>query len=246
MRGVILAAGRGRRMGSLTDDRPKCFTTLQGRTLLDWQIAGLRGAGASEIAIVTGYAAHVFDGLADHRFVNPRWAETQMVRSLETAAPWLEAGPALVSYSDIIYEPETAMALSQHPGDLVISYHPAWRRLWELRFSDPLADAETFETDADGRLRAIGERAASMDQIRGQYMGLLKFTPAGWATVAAHLDTLEVRARDKVDMTSLLNQLLRAGVRIDTVAARGLWLEVDTESDFRLYERLLSEGWRLD
>lgn len=246
MRGVILAAGRGRRMGTLTDDRPKCFTVLEGRSLLDWQLAGLRGAGAGEVAVVTGYAAHVFEGIGDRRFHNPRWAETQMVRSLECAAPWLETGPTLVSYSDILYEPETASALASHPGDIVISYHPAWRRLWELRFADPLADAETFETGADGRLIAIGERASSMDQIRGQYMGLLKFTPAGWATVTALLGGLEPLVHDKVDMTSLLGRLLRAGVRIDTVPARGLWLEVDTESDFRLYERLLADGFRLD
>ena len=34
MKGIILAAGRGSRMGVLTDERPKCLTELAGRTLL--------------------------------------------------------------------------------------------------------------------------------------------------------------------------------------------------------------------
>ena len=45
MKGIILAAGRGSRMGVLTDERPKCLTVLAGRTLLEWQIEAMRKAG---------------------------------------------------------------------------------------------------------------------------------------------------------------------------------------------------------
>ncbi len=35
MKAIILAAGRGSRMGMLTDAQPKCMTLLRGKSLLD-------------------------------------------------------------------------------------------------------------------------------------------------------------------------------------------------------------------
>ena len=42
---VILAAGRGSRLKSETDERPKCLTEVGGRTLLEHQLNLLFGAG---------------------------------------------------------------------------------------------------------------------------------------------------------------------------------------------------------
>ena len=38
---VILAAGRGSRLGALTDALPKCLTVVAGRALLDWMLDAL-------------------------------------------------------------------------------------------------------------------------------------------------------------------------------------------------------------
>src|SRR5580698_7533591 len=122
MRGLILAAGRGSRMGTLGDDRPKCMVELDGRPLLDRQIAALRRGGVNEIGIVRGYRAEVlnFPGLV--YFDNPRWAQTNMVMSLTAAASWLRTGPVIVSYADIFYRGDVVHALAQQPGALVISF----------------------------------------------------------------------------------------------------------------------------
>ena len=46
-RAVIVAAGRGSRMGALAEGRPKCLVEFLGMRLIDWQIAALRQALAS-------------------------------------------------------------------------------------------------------------------------------------------------------------------------------------------------------
>src|ERR1700677_5101455 len=122
MRGLILPAGRGSRMGALGDDRPKCMVELNGRPLLDRQIAALRRGGVNEIGIVRGYRAEIlnFPGLS--YFDNPRWSQTNMVMSLTAAASWLRAGPVIVSYAYIFYRGEVVRALAQEPGALVISF----------------------------------------------------------------------------------------------------------------------------
>ena len=61
-RALILAAGRGSRMGKETALKPKCFTILHGKRLLDWQIESLKASGIDEISIVTGYKTEMFEG----------------------------------------------------------------------------------------------------------------------------------------------------------------------------------------
>ena len=243
MRALILAAGRGSRMGQLGDGRPKCLVELNGHPLIERQIAALRRGGMNEIGVVRGYRADMIDFPGITYFGNERWAETNMVMSLVAAASWLRSGPVIVSYADIFYRSELVRGLSGAPGRLVISYDRAWRRLWTRRFTDPLADAETFQIDAAGQLLEIGGKTARIEDIEGQYMGLLKFTPAAWGAVETLLSTLEPPVRDRLDATGLLRRLL-AGKKlpIATFGTDGQWGEIDNPEDVTLYQNMVREG----
>ena len=239
MRAVILAAGRGSRLGPYTVDRPKCLVELRGRSLLDRQVSALLAAGAEEVAVVAGWRAELFAGRGLTVFVNERWADTTMVESLATAASWLREGPVLVSYGDIVYSAATARALASAGQDLAIAYDPGWRELWERRFAAPLDDAETFRLDDRGLLAEIGGRPASVAEVQGQYLGLLRFTPAAWALVERVLRTEAARG---ADMTGLLRFLLRAhDVEIGAVPVSGPWCEFDHPSDIEVGYGVLDE-----
>jgi choline kinase len=114
--------------------------------------------------------------------------------------------------------------------------------LWTRRFDDPLSDAETFRTDGTGNLIEIGRRTTKIDDIEGQYMGLLKFTPEAWRAVEAVLAAVDAKARDSMDMTTLLRALLDSGFPIKTVGIAGQWGEIDSSSDLELYEKMIREG----
>ncbi len=242
MRAIILAAGRGSRMGPLCEERPKCLVELANKPLIERQVAALRSGGAEAVAVVRGYRADMIELSDLTYFYNERWAETNMVMSLAAAAEWLTSGPVIVSYSDIFYRGALVEELAATAGDLVISYDRSWRSLWSSRFADPLADAETFQTDASGRLIEIGSKTDKIDEIKGQYMGLLKITPRGWRDVEMLIDSLDARARDRLDMTSLLQSLLRRNVVIGTLGTDGQWGEVDNPSDLAVYDRMVREG----
>ncbi len=229
-------------MGGLTEERPKCMVELGGRPLLEWQTAALGIAGVKDVAVVTGWRKELLENRVATTFHNPRWAQTNMVMSLACAAPWLETSPCIVSYSDIFYPPGAVSALAACGADIAITYDPDWLSLWSRRFSDPLSDAETFRTGASGKIIEIGNRATSLDQIKGQYMGLLRFTPAGWKTVTAYLSTLNPDARDKLDMTSLLRGLIGGGSAIQSVGISGRWGEADTVEDLALYQDDYNRG----
>lgn len=234
MKGIILAAGRGQRLGSLGQDRPKCLLELCGRPLLQWQRDALERAGITDLGLVCGYRAEQLPQQGWTRFLNSRWSETGVVTSALAAGAWLKSGPCLVSYADIIYGPDVVAALCETPGDIAITSYSRWRSLWEARFSDPLHDAETFKVDRGGRLIEIGRRANHLDDIQGQFMGLIKFTPNGFRCVLDYLERLGSPA-ERLDMTSLLQGLITVGVHVQTQTVSGLWYEVDSAADAYLF-----------
>lgn len=242
MKGLILAAGRGSRMGALTQDAPKCLVRLGARTLLERQLESLRTGGCDTVAIVTGYRREVLEPFADSAFHNENWAATNMVSSLFCAQEWLVRDKVVVSYSDIFYSPETVARLVAAPGDLAISYDPNWYDLWAARADDPLADAETFRRDTLGRVTEIGQRAMRREEVQGQYMGLLRFTPSAWGAVCAAVSILPEERQARLDMTSLLSLLIARDVAIQSVPCVGLWGECDTASDVALYETWIKNG----
>jgi L-glutamine-phosphate cytidylyltransferase len=242
VRGIILAAGRGSRLGLLGEGRPKCLVELAGKSLVTRQVAALRGGGVSEVGIVRGYRGHMIQLPDVTYFENPRWSETNMLSSLRAAADWLRAGPTIVSYGDIFFRRQIVRELVESSGDIVIAYDRSWRALWTHRFEEPLSDAETFRIDASGRLLEIGRRARAVKEIEGQYMGLLRIGPAAWRVVEDLLETVDREIRDRLDMTGLLGRLLDQGFPIGTVGTEGQWGEVDSASDLALYEGMIRGG----
>jgi choline kinase len=236
MKAIILAAGRGSRMKNLTDERPKCLVELRNKALLDWQLEALRAAGINEIAIVTGYKRELLVGRGLVEFHNPRWAETQMVSSLICAEALLQAEPCIVSYSDLFYSPAAVQSLMACTWSLAVAYDPNWLELWTQRFGNPLLDAETFRLSPEHTLAEIGNKPKSLDEVQGQYMGLLRFTPKGWAEIVRLLATLAPSEADRMHMTGILQRVVSAGrVAIGAIPYVGEWGEVDSEDDLSLY-----------
>jgi choline kinase len=237
VKAIILAAGRGSRMKSLTDERPKCLVELRGKPLLEWQLESLRAADISDIAVVTGYKRELLAGRGLSEFHNPRWAETNMVSSLACAESWLQGEPCIVSYSDIFYSPVAVQSLINCEATLAVTYDPNWLQLWTERFGDPLLDAETFRLSATHTLAEIGNKPQSVDDVQGQYMGLLRFTPEGWAEVVRLRAELSPQQRDSMHMTNTLQRVIDAGrVQIEAVAYTGEWGEVDSSEDLSVYQ----------
>jgi choline kinase len=253
VKAIILAAGRGSRLGNLTEALPKCLARLSGKPLLEWQLEALNTAGIDDITVVRGYRA---DCLVDPRYAvldNPDWAHTNMVETLACAESFLRRETCLVLYSDIVYHPDIVRSMMSAEGDICIAYDTLWESLWRLRFPDPLADAETF-IEAHGMLVETGNRASSLAEIRGQYMGILRFTPRGWDAVSRLLGSLDPTVRARLDMTGLLQRLLAEGQKVHCCPIVGRWCEVDSAADMEAYETAIeaaagngrwSHDWRV-
>lgn len=235
MKAIILAAGRGSRMKELTREKPKGTVIYQGKPLIEWQIDALTQAGIQDIGIVTGYRQSSFNLYPLHNFFNPLWEETNMVSSLEYAHEWLSKEECIVSYSDIYYQHSAILKLMKSHADIAITFDPEWFKLWKKRFEDPLTDAETFALTNTNNLLDIGNKPQHLNQIEGQYMGLLKITPKGWSEIARIRNKLPIEINSKMHMTHLLQRIIKAdNIPIKAVEYLDGWMEIDTPSDLAI------------
>jgi choline kinase len=149
-----------------------------------------------------------------------------------------------VGYGDVVYHPDHVRALVAATDDeaVAMTWDARWLALWRERFGDPLADAERFAVDRGGRVRVIGGRAAALDEIGGQFMGLVRWTPAAWARTEALLAACASDALDAMDTTGLLAHLIAADVAVAGVPVDGRWCEIDSERDLALQEALVRAG----
>jgi choline kinase len=248
-RAIILAAGRGGRMGSVTASIPKCMVDLVGKSLLGRQMDTLREAGIDDITVVGGYRADALRADGARIVINPKHSTTNMVGSLFSAERLMVSGrDMIVSYGDIVYERRVLQALLDTAGDVSVCVDRGWLKLWQTRMAEPLRDAETLRLVGGDRIVEIGMKPSSMADIEGQYIGLIKVSGAFVSTFrdAWHeLRSCEVGGCDAVDgmyMTSFLQHLINQGHHVRAALFEGGWLEVDTAADLETYRRLHQIG----
>ena len=108
-RAVLLAAGRGSRLGALTTDRPKPMVPLLGKPVLEHILMRLASCGLTEFVLVAGYRAEVLhayfgDGSRwgwriTYAFQpEPNGTGAALAQARDLAGP----GPFLASYGDIL------------------------------------------------------------------------------------------------------------------------------------------------
>jgi choline kinase len=247
---LILAAGRGSRMGQHSIHLPKCMVPFLGNALLDWQFKALKAAGIDEVNLVCGYRGEAFADLAVCLWENPKWATTNMVESMFCARPLLEsAGALIVSYSDIIYEARIVRTLLGRVGNIAVTVDRNWRKLWEMRSDNPLADAESLRMNQENLITDIGRKVTEFANIQAQFMGLLYFDRTGLDHLISFYDSartgdawLEGREKNNCYMTDILRGLVESGHAVRAVPVSGGWLEFDTADDLDCYETLASTG----
>ena len=133
MKAMLLAAGRGKRMGQLTADQPKPLLSLGTETLINRHLRRLAEAGIDEVVI---NLSHCGDQLRHAVGKTSEWGQTivysdEGVPPLETAGgiiqalPLLGSEPFLVVSADIVTEFDFGTLLAgEERGCLVLVPNP--------------------------------------------------------------------------------------------------------------------------
>ena len=237
MQAVLLAAGLGSRLGSLTERIPKALITVGGEPLLAYAVRFAGRAGARDVTVVGGYGYELVEAEVARRRLpvtlvrNDAFRDGNLV-SLMTARPRLAPDDELLVMNiDHIYRPAVAEIVARSADD-VTAFIDTDRTLG--------ADDMKVERDGAGRVRRIAKTLETWD---AGYVGMTKVPASAWARYWATADAALAEEGRSIHVERVLARLAATdrppGCR--DVSGHG-WLEVDLPEERDRAEEALRVG----
>jgi choline kinase len=238
---VLLAAGLGSRLGSLTKDLPKALIPVGGKPLLAHALGFAAQLRPSRIVVVGGFGFPlVQDALAKFRGSLPSDLPIELVEntqfrdgnlvSLLTAKPLITEG-FLVMNVDHIYRPAIAKVVAPEV-ERVTAFIDTDRKLGD--------DDMKVERGANGRVAAIAKTLTKFDC---GYVGMTRVPTAMLARYWDEADRALVEDGRAIHVERILARLAKT---TDAPACRDIsghgWLEVDTPDERAAAEAALTSG----
>nr|VFJ53150.1 MAG: 2-aminoethylphosphonate-pyruvate transaminase [Candidatus Kentron sp. FW]VFJ55651.1 MAG: 2-aminoethylphosphonate-pyruvate transaminase [Candidatus Kentron sp. FW] len=188
---VILAAGRGTRLGKQGTMAPKGFLCLGERPIIEESLLRLQRTGIGRVIIVTGHLAHFYEELAARSrgpieipietVHNPHYTDSGSMYSLSLAKNKLP-GDFLLLESDLIYEqralthvlnfPEDNLVLlsgATHSGDEVYVETKSWKG--RQRLVDMSKERQRLGGDIAGELVGISKISRDLFRVMQEKAG---------------------------------------------------------------------------
>ena len=236
MRLFVLAAGKGKRMDTLTADVPKCLVDLgDGSTLLGRLASAVCAVGSiDELVIIAGHKAGCVEealtqmnlSIKTKVLYNPFYKITGPLVSLWLAYPWMVEVDFLVCNGDTYYSPQTLARIAQADRGITIGIDSS------ASLGD---DSMKVVLDEIGRLRQVSKEIRT-EYANGVSTGLLRVCSADmrrvFTTTVCRMLREDENTQPWIAWHSVLNHLVAQGVLVEVVElAPTDWHEIDTLND---------------
>jgi len=217
---VLLAAGKGSRMKELTNELPKPMLEVRGKPILLHIVEGLRAAGVTDFCIIVGYRADVVrDFFGDGSKFGVRVSyETQVVqdgtgRVVELAKNFAGSDPFVLSYGDILIDPENYTRLTQLDAEGIVTVK---HNEGEIAKGGCVVVNERFE------LTDLIEKPDGPAPSPWYNAGVYTFRPSIFDFTAK----LKLSKRGEYELTDAIRDLAQSGKIVRVVELGGNWADV--------------------
>lgn len=232
-----MAAGRGSRLGGLTDDVPKSLIDLGGVSPLELQIDLLMARAVRRAIVVTGYRSELVAASARRRagnrlelefVVNPFWSVTNVLGSAWFARDRL-ADDFIYLHADTVFEPSILDDLLANPADISLPI--------DIRAVEP----EQMKAEVRDGLVVHLSKELPDERSAGEFIGIGLFrrpvVPALREAISAEIANGSIGAYFEAAINRLISE---HGLEATAVDVRGRpWTEIDFPADLDAARRLL-------
>lgn len=232
-RAVLLAAGRGSRLGGLTENFPKPMLEVGGRPILHRIVEGLTDAGIEAITIVTGHCAEELeratgDGSQFGVRINYIRQETPdgTARALSFARPGLLEAPFFVGWGDIVVETANYVRV-------VESAEATGAALAVNEVDDPHMGGAVYFGADQIITRLVEKPPEGTSNTRWNNAGLFVLPRAIWPFI----DALERSLRGEYELPQAIAEFVEAGNRMTAVPISGPWFDIGTPENLTAARR---------
>lgn len=228
---VVLAAGRGTRLGVLTDLTPKPLLEVGCAPLVDRVLCGIRSAGVSKAVVVVGYLAErVIAHLADFEGLDIEFVHQDEPlgtgHAIGLAEQRLSLAPFVFAWADIIVEPATY-------GRVVAGAWGADGVLGVNRVAEPSAGAAVTLDEAGWVTSIVEKPKPGVSQTNWNNAGIGVLGPEIWA----HIAQLSQSERGELELTGALEGLLAGGQKLRAVPVVEPWFDIGTPANLQAAQR---------
>ncbi len=232
---VVLAAGRGSRMGALTAATPKPLLPVGGRSLLEHIVRGLAGAGVERVIVVIGYLGEQIEAMMGDgaRFgVRIGWCRQERAegtaRALLLAEPQVGSAPFVLAWGDILvsapFYRQFVQAFELAPCDAQLAVN---------EIDDPWRGAAVY-VGAEWRVTGIEEKPPRRTATtHWNNAGIMILT----APIFDYARRLTPSPRGEYELPEAVAQMIRDGLVVRAVPIRGFWSDVGTPADLERARR---------
>lgn len=237
---VILAAGRGTRMGEITRTTPKPLVPVLGRPALEWVVDALAEAGVTDFVIVTGYLGdQVREVVEQFRSTKPgQFSCVHQEEQLGTGhAMKLTAGTVNRTEAVILAFADIMTAGSNYKAMVDRFYRNRCDVVGGVRdVGDPYKAAAVY-MDADGNIERIIEKPPmGSSTTPWAHAGMYCFSPE----IYTYLEKLVPSARGEYEVTDAVAMMIADGKRCQAQGLTGYWKDLATPEDVREAESLMT------
>ena len=240
MRAIILAAGKGSRLGKITKNIPKGMVEIFGKTLIERQIEIYRNCGIDDITIVTGYKGELIQFSGINYVKNENFSKNNINESLFYASEKL-TNSVIVSYTDIIFEQKIIQQMLESCADIGIAINLDWKKNYEGRTLHPFSEAENVLIE-NGKVSQIRKNISKVlpNQKIGEFLGIMKLSKKGGEILLQKYSELKANhtgifhtanSLQESYITDMLQEVINSGFDVSPIVVDGKWYEIDTPED---------------
>lgn len=241
MKAIIIAAGRAKRMKHLSENLPKCLFLVNGKPVLRHQIDTLRSCGIKDIVVIKGYKSELIN-YPDVRYrLNSDYLNNNILNSLFYAQQDIE-GDVLITYGDILFDPEVVNKLISSDSDIAVVVDINWKQRYQNRKAHPISEAENVVMGNNGKLLEIGKILNNKDAANGEFIGMMKVNSVGAEILKSEFSRLKkifnkkpfkrAQVFEQAYLTDMLQELVDCGKQVNCVSVTDGWMELDTPEDY--------------
>ncbi len=245
MKGVIIAAGRGKRLGPFTADKPKSLVEIGGRSILSRMVDNMRACGIDEICIIRGYRAEMINIPGATYRENTDWENNNILLSLSYAHDFLDSD-VVITYSDLLTRKDSfAQVVEQEMNaPFLLQVDVAYSQYYEGRTEHPIEEAESVIYDKDTlRILEVGKKIPHKEDTMGEFTGIWRMSAEGcriWKDAFEQARALYsgkpfgyAPVFEKAYLTDLMMKLISDGIEFRAAVGTRQVMEVDTVEDLR-------------
>ena len=240
MRAIIIAAGRGSRLGEITENVPKPLVEVNGESILGRQIFLFKQLGIDDIVVITGYKREKIIFKDVNYVVNHLYSSTEQLFSIMRARNFF-SGELIVTFGDIIYDQEILNQMISEKGDLVLAFEKNWKESYANRSDNPAiySDfAHIKNKKVNKFFTNLDDESFDTDDVV-EFIGMMKLSSNITEVFLTQYLEIEKEA-EKLKIISFLEMLRSSGVDMSTYFVKNKWCEIDTPQDLEIARSVFS------